>query len=438
MSRLSLGRRRMLQLLGMAGVTSPLALTLGRNAVAAPDDVKALFLYVPDGVIPDLWHPMGDTTNFTLPTMSEPLTPVIDDLVFVRGLNMYAGGATHEGGVAKLLTGDSDVSLDVFLGEQVGGSTPHSSVQLGVGTTFQAGDDKAVSYVGGGPISPDDDPINAFDRLFGSLDPSMGNEGPTRDQLRTGSILDSAIGDVTRMQDVLGATEREKLDVHLDALREVEQRVNGDITASCSEVVWNTEGYANSDADNYPKTYHREDNFGLVGKLQMDQLVLALGCGVTRVGTLTWSHAVSPTRIAETGATRANHDASHYGSDAGGEIAADFIAHRRWFMEQLVYLIESMRSLPDPSGGTLLDNVVVFVGTDINDGNLHDHNDMPFLLAGGAAGQLETGRSLDYRGTAGGENDAHTKLLVSIAGMMGVNIDTFGYDGKGAGGLSGL
>ncbi len=434
---MNVSRRRMFQLLASAGVASPLGTMFGRNAAAAPSDVKALFVYVPDGVIPELWHPTGTGSNLVLPSMSEPLAPVVDDLVFVRGLDMYAGGTTHEGGVAKVLTGDSDISLDVFLGEEVGGETAHRSVQLGVGTTFQGGGDKMISYVSGSPISPDDDPINAFDRLFAGLGQGGGDGGPTLEQLRAGSVLDSALDDVERLQSVLGAAEREKLDVHLDALREVEQRVTGEITASCKEVVWNEEGYANSDADNYPTTYHREDQFETVGKLQVDQLTLALACGVTRVGTLTWSHAVSPTRIPSTGASRANHDASHYGADINGEIAADFIAHRRWFMEQFVYLIERMRSIPD-AGGSLLDNSIVFLCTEINDGNLHDHNDMPFLLAGGASGQLATGRSLDYRGEAGGENEAHTKLLVSIANMMGVDIETFGYDGKGPGGLAGL
>jgi hypothetical protein len=430
----------MLQLMASAGVVTPLGTMFARNAAAEPGNAKALFVYVPDGVIPELWHPSGSSGNLTLPSMTEPLAPVLDDLVFVRGLDMYAGGGTHEGGAAKVLTGVSDVSLDVFLGEQVGGGMPHRSVQLGVGTTFQAGDDKFISRVSGSPISPDDDPINAFDRLFSGIDTGGGGSGgqPTFEQLRAGSVLDSAITDLNRLQDSLGTAEREKLDVHLDALREVEQRATGMLTASCDEIVWNEEGYANSDADNYPTTYHREDNFGLVGKLQMDQITLALACGVTRVGTLTWSHAVSPTRVPETGSSAGHHDASHYGSDINGPLAADYIANRRWYNEQLVYLIERMRSIPD-TGGTLLDNVVMFLVTDINDGNLHDHQDMPFLLAGRACGQLETGRSLDYRGAGqGGENEPHTKLLVSIARMMGADIDTFGYTGHGMGGLDGL
>ena len=124
-------RRSFMKMLGAAGVASPFALSLGRNAVAAPGDVKVLFVYSPDGVISDLWHPQGGETDFVLPAMSEPLEAVRDDLVFIRGLTMYGGEGTHEGGVAKLLTGNNDVSLDIFLGDHLGKGVPHQLQELG-------------------------------------------------------------------------------------------------------------------------------------------------------------------------------------------------------------------------------------------------------------------------------------------------------------------
>lgn len=431
-------RRSFLKMLGAAGVVSPLALSLGRNAMAAPGDVKVMFVYVPDGVIPELWHPSGGTTDFTLPSMSAPLEAVKDDLVFVRGLKMYAGGSTHEGGIAKLLTGDGPVSLDIFLGDELGGNTPHKSVQLGVASNFQNGA-KHMSFIGAGQsVAPDDNPLSAFDRLFGDLgQPEMPNPGPDWKQIRSTRVIDRSIDDLKRLRTTLGSTEKEKLDIHLDALQEVEAQIKGELMGSCEEVVWNTEGFAIDPNDNYPKTWEREDHYALVGKLQMDLAVLALGCGVTNVTSLMWSHPVSPTRIPELGTTAANHDASHYGSDLSGPLAQDYITNRQFYSEQLVYLLQQMAAMPG-SSGSLLDDTIVFVGTDINDGNLHDHGDMPFLLAGRAGGQLTTGRSLDYRGSAGGEDDAHSKLLVSIANMAGVAIDEFGYTGKGTGPLPGL
>lgn len=431
-------RRSFLRMLGAAGVASPLALTLGRNAAAATGDVKVMFVYVPDGVIPSLWHPTGGVTGFSLPEMTAPLEPIKDDLVFVRGLKMYAGGATHEGGVAKLITGDGPVSLDLFLGDEIGDGTPHKSVQLGVATNFQNGSG-SMSYIGAGQqVAPDDNPLSAFERLFGDLQgPEGPPPGPDWDKIRSTRVIDRSLDDLQRLRTRLGATERDKLDIHLDALQEVEAQIKGTVTGSCTDVVWNTEGFTVSETDYYPKTWEMEEHFALVGKLQMDLAVLALSCGVTRVASLMWSHPVSPTRVPGLGTSSANHDASHYGADLSGPLAQDYIAYKRFFNEQLVYLVQRMAAIPD-GDGTLLDNTILFMGTDINDGNLHDHNDMPFVLAGRAGGQLATGRSLDFRGTAGGEDEAHSKLLVSIANLAGVPIDEFGYTGKGTGGLPGL
>jgi hypothetical protein len=160
---------------------------------------------------------------------------------------------------------------------------------------------------------------------------------------------------------------------------------------------------------------------------------------MTRVASLMWSHPVSPTRILASGATLGNHDASHYGNPDSATAAA-FIQIKRWFMDRFVYLIQKLQATPDPSGsGTLLDNTVVFLCSELGDSNNHDHRNMPFLLAGRAAGQLTTGRLVDYSGSAtGGANQPHSKLLVSIARLMGVPIDQFGYTGLGTGGLPDL
>ena len=80
----------------------------------------------------------------------------------------------------------------------------------------------------------------------------------------------------------------------------------------------------------------------------------------------------------------------------------------------------------------MLDHTLIVMFSELGDSNLHNHRDMPFVLAGGCCGALSTGRYLDYGG------DAHTKLLVGIARAMDVNIDTFGYSGHGAGSLTGL
>jgi hypothetical protein len=430
-----LNRRTLLRGLGATALLAPFAqLSAIRRAQAAAPK-RALFVYVPDGCIPDRWHPTGSETAFTLPEMSAPLEVIKQHLVFIDGLTMYAGGATHEGGIAKVLTGVGGKSLDVFLGEQMGNGTPHRSIQLGVGATFQAGS-SGMSYVGEGqPVIPDDDPLNALSRVFGVSASGSGADQELAKR-RKKSVIDSALADLNTLKQRLGNTEREKLDVHLDSLRELEGRISGTATAACSTMGFNPTGFKVSPTDYYPKTYHKEEHFKLVGEMQMDLAVLALSCGATNVASLMWSHSVSPTKIAETGVTQGNHDASHYG-DVNSQMAKDFAKLKRWFMDRFVYLIQKMEKTPD-MGGSLLDNTIVVLCSELGDSNRHDHDRVPFVLAGGAGGALKSGRFLNYQKKNSGENEPHTKLLVSVANAVGVNIDSFGFTGKGKGPLSGL
>jgi hypothetical protein len=426
-------RRTLLRTLGASALLAPFAQPFALQRARAALPKRAMFVYVPDGCIPAKWHPKGTETNFTLPEMSAPLASVQKHLVFLEGLTMYSGGATHEGGIAKVLTGVGDQSLDVFLGDRLGAGTPHRSLQLGVGATFQNGAG-SMSFIGPGqPVSPEDDPLNGFTRVFGGV--SQGGDGDLAKR-RKKSVLDAALGDLESLRQRLGQTERERLDVHLDSLREVEGRITQNAAAGCSTGGFNGAGFSVSPTDYYPKTYHKEELLQTVGTLQMDLAILALSCGATNVVSLMWSHPVSPTRIPATGASAGNHDASHYGEETSA-LACDFIKLKRWFMEQFAYLIDKLSRTPD-GDGSLLDNTLVLLCSELGDSDDHDHKSVPFVLAGRAGGALRTGRYLNYTGKRAGENEPHTKLLVSMANALGVSIDSFGYTGHGTGPLSGL
>ena len=425
MASVNIRRRRLLQ---SGAALLPLGLGINLQPVLAGTTTKkVIFFYIPDGCIPALWHPIGSEFDFTLSPMTQPLVPVVDDCVFISGLNMYEGGATHEGGIKKALTGNGPQSLDVLLGEQLTG-VPVSSLFLGVHGSHQNGSGYFSYLPGNIPRTPQDNPVAAFDDLFGNFG-SGGSSAPQDPRL---SILDNAITELNSLRSRLGTTENAKLDIHLDALREVETSLAGaEVGGTCSTSSFNQEGFTVPDGwHGYPPVYNREEHFQLVGKLQMDLTVLALGCGMTRVVGLQWSHPVSPTRMAWTGSSQRHHDASHYGN-AGSATAANFVLLQQWYMEQLRYLMEQLASRPD-GDGTLLDSTLILVFSELGDSNLHDHKNMPFILAGRGCGTLSTGRYLDYGG------DAHSKLLVGIANAMDVNINTFGYSGHGAGSLPGL
>ena len=188
--------------------------------------------------------------------------------------------------------------------------------------------------------------------------------------------------------------------------------------------VVSTEGW-----NGYPPKIHLDEHYQTIGRLQMDLITQAFSCDMTRVASLMWSHPVSPLRVE--GIDQGHHDTSHYGA-TDSQVADKFVQYKQYHMRQFRYLIENLASRTDTDGNSLLHNTVIFLCSELGDSNAHDHRNMPFILAGNAGGALQTGRYVDFGG------DAHSKLLVSIANMMDVNIDRFGYTGHGTGGLPGL
>jgi len=441
-------RRQVLRGMLAGAVTLPLQGLLAHAARAQTGDepTRGLFVFFPDGCSQPHWHPTGSAGSFTLPAMTQPLDSVRQDLVFLRGINMYSGGATHEGGVRKLLTATGGVSLDVLVGQFYRNATPFSFYSLGVGANHENGGNY-MSFIGQDqPITPEDNPQKAFDDLFGGAAAGSGGT-PSPEQRRVGSVLDSSLSDLAALRSRLGQTERQKLELHSESIREIERRLTPGAGAPagqrCQNPTWNAQGWQPPDdaRGQYPLYWNRNDQFDTVLRLQIDLAVLALQCDLTRSIALQISHPVSPTDLgAELGTTQRHHDASHF--DANNEASIqNFIAWKRYYCEQLAYLVNRLREVP-MSNGTLLDNTVVMVGSDLGHGSRHDHADMPFLLAGRAGG-LQTGRLLDYRGSnrtqnASGENESHAKLLVSLGNALGIPLEEFGYTGHGRGPLPGL
>ena len=435
----SLNRRQLLKGVVQGGLALPLSGLLGNAARAAEAPPKrALFVYIPDGCSQAHWQPTGSQGNFSLPQMTAPLNPVKSDLVMLQGLNMYSGGSTHEGGIAKMLTATGDVSMDVLVGQYYRDQVAHSSVHLGIAANHQNGGN-FMSFQGKEqPITPEDNPLRAFERLFG-----VGDGISDIQQRRRLSVLDTVLDDLTRLRGELGQTERLKLELHENALREVEQRIRNSAEApggTCGNPDWNSQGWAvPEDYCCYPLYWNLDDQFATVGRLQMDLAVLALQCDLTRSVAIQWSHAVSPTNLSGEGigVSQGHHDSSHFDENNQASIS-NFINYKRWYTEQFAYLINQLRAVPTGDGSSLLDHTLVFLCSELGHSARHNHKDMPFVVAGGSALGLQTGRYLDYRSANGGDGDSHAKLLVSIANYLGINIDSFGYTGHGSGPLSGF
>lgn len=431
-----LSRRSLLRGLLGAAMLSPFA---GLLRTAAADGAggpakRILFFYFPDGV-PDpggaagKWFPQGSDTNVTLSENLAPLARFAKDTLFLRGLSMGATDAgSHPGGAKKLLTavdGGGGESIDRWLARNVGSASPVSHLYLGaMAAQNNASGDKFISYPSAGTtVAPEDDPRAAFARLFGSATPTPGaSSGPDPDDT---SVLDTAFADLEGMRRRAGDVEKAKLDLHLEALRDVEKRVKGlgaVPTASCQNPRIDTAGITS-------QTLNEAATFPQILRAQSDLMVQAMACGLTRVGVLQCSQHTSElimSRFAGTPLYRPSfdmrsHQASHYG-DPGDSKFADYTAQRTWFVAQAAYVLEQLAARPEGSG-TMLDHSLVVICSEVSDGNTHSHDNMPFVVCGKGGGAVRTGRILD----AGGRR--HGELWVSLARAMGANLGSFGSGG---------
>lgn len=447
---MTLARRDLLRL-GAAGLIAAPFLRPRRAVDAHALDGKArrlIVFYFPDGVVgpsqdgePSEWHPTGSETSFTLPAQLVPLERHRGRCVFFRGLSMGpTDQGSHPGGAKKLLTavdGGGGVSIDQRLAMTVGASAPFRHLYLGaMARQNNASGDKHISYVSPGlSVAPDDDPVAALGRLFDGVSGGGGGTGDPRATRRL-SVLDRARGELSALRGVLDGHERVRLDLHLESLREVEQRImatsGGGGGGTCDAPAVDTSGVTAA-------TLYAPERFPQILRAQTDLMVQAMACGLTKVGVIQGSHHTSElimSRFANTpmydaGFDMRSHQASHYGPrhDAARREFRDYRAQRTWWVEQFAYLLDQLAARPE-DGATMLDHSLVLLATEVNDGNTHAHDDMPFVLAGGGSGSIRTGRLLQfgYR--------RHADLLLALAHAMG---DTVGSFGEASGGpLPGL
>jgi hypothetical protein len=156
-----------------------------------------------------------------------------------------------------------------------------------------------------------------------------------------------------------------------------------------------------------------------------DIAVAALSCDVTRVMSIQWSYAFSHVRHSWIGLGD-HHNYSHDGQDRRSELTKI----DQWYATQLLDLLQKLDSVPE-GNGTLLDNTLVVCGRELGS-TAHRMERAPFILAGGSALGLANGRWLDFDG------QEHVKLLVSIARLMGMDINTFGNREVDSGPLTGI
>jgi hypothetical protein len=457
-----LSRRAVLRGAGGIAIALPWLEIMGtpRTARAADPAKRFVTVYTPGGTVIDngagenRWRPAGSETDFTLSPILAPLEPIRSKLLVMDGLRMTSAvGEQHQAGIIAWLTGTTQdgggysrgPSVDQVIASRLSPmGYARASIQLAVrwGTGKSHGllhPINAANYEDNetfDPIPPRLDPQEIFDGFFGALDPESGPEAAAR-ITRKKSILDFVDRRYDSLSQGLGAADKQKIDQHLTKIRELEQALdNGIVAGDVCQVPTHvdtsdynpTTGLESAD-DGSVLDGSTDAAIPKVGRFMMDMLVMALACDITPVASLQWTDTEAKHTFPWLGLNQHHHFYQH----DGGFRPVECEQIMTWYSEQHAYLLQAMDSI-DMGGHTLLDESVVFFGSELAQPPTHSKADMPFLLAGGGGG-LRGGRFLRNEGIA---DPSHNNLLVAILNLFGDERQTFGDPSHCTGPYSGL
>jgi hypothetical protein len=433
-TRKALPRRTFLRGMG-AAVALPLldAMVPSMTALARTpaEPVRRLgFVYMPMGCDLPRWTPPGETGLAELSPTLQSLKPFVDQLTVISNLelkNAYPG--THATSNAAFLSAARakwTESTDYYLGttvdqiaaKQIGGQTVLPSLELSMDLLQMVGQcDNGYACVYQNnlswsspttPLPAEAHPRVVFERLFGE----GGSAADRRAALRKrASLLDWIRDDATRLQNTLGPEDRARVGQYLETVREVERRIQKAEAGTPDDQL--------PDLDRpvgVPAAYADH------ARLMFDLQVLALQGDVTRVMTFQLARETSNRTYPEIGVSDPHHPLTHHGNDP--DKIARMAKINAFHVSLFAYYLEKLKSTPE-GDGTLLDHSLVLYGSGMGNPNIHDHVNLPVVVAGGAAGRLKGGRHVRYA-----EPTPLANLHLTLLERVGVRMDAFA-DSKG-------
>ncbi len=395
-------------------------------AAAAPN--RLAFVYFPNGVNVAEWAPSLVDGKLKLERSLEPLAGLADHLSVLQGLDhdkAFANGdgaGDHARANATFLTGcqarktsganlQIGVSVDQIAAREIGHRTRVRSLELSTDPPRRSGHCDSgyscayqfnLSWLNETTPAPAErDPRMVFEKLFGSGD---RREDGRRRHLRK-SILDFVRDDARRLQGRLGSTDRGKLDEYLTSVRELEQRIEQ------AEAFPAEEPEADK-PDGIPGSYREHI------RLQFELMALAFETDTTRISTFMLAHDGSNRPFPELDIHSGHHQLSHHRNNP--ENLASIARIDRFYTEQFAWFLERLRRTRE-GDGNLLDHSMIVYGGGIKDGNRHNHDDLPILLAGRGGGSLRPGRMIRAE-----EGTPMTNLYLSLLDRMNVDAERIG------------
>ena len=427
----------------LRGVGTALALPLldamvpafaGPTEVASKSPTRMGFVYIPQGAIIEKWTPATEGAGYQMTPILQPLEPLRDHVLVLTGLDQRSAEAApsenngpHTRTTAAYLTGvhpkqtrGADYllapSVDQIAAAQLGKQTQLSSLELALDTGYTSGvceGEWSCVYANTlswrtptTPLPVENHPRVVFERLFGDNDTTDSAARVAR-MRENRSLLDFVSNSASRLMTGLGPTDRAKLTEYLDAIRDVERRIEIAEEQASREVPT-----LERPGGSIPGAF--EDYI----KLMFDMQVLAYQTDLTRVSTFMIAHESSNRTYPQIGVPDPHHPLTHHRGLA--DMKAKVAIINNYHVKMFGYFLDRLRSTPD-GDGSLLDHSMVLYGSGISDGNFHTNENLPLLLAGGAGGKLKGGRHLKYPvGTP------MTNLFLTMLDKVGVNVDKMG------------
>lgn len=429
LTRKALPRRTLLRGMG-ATLALPLldAMVPAMTALAATpaNPVRRLgFVYVPMGAHIADWTPAGEGAISQLSPTLKSLAPVVDHLTVLTNMelkNAYPGThATSNAAFLSAATAKWTESSDYFLGttvdqvaaKQLGKDTQLPSLELAMDlltTVGQCDNGYACVYQNNlswssptTPLPAEAHPRVVFERLFG--DGGTASERLT--ELRKNASLLDAVGEsILRLQRKLGPVDRAKVGTYLDTVRELERRIQKAEAET-----------ADSRLPDLDRPVGVPAAYADHAKLMFDLQVLALEADVTRVITFQLARETSNRTYPEIGVSEPHHPLTHNGGDR--EKLAKVARINAFHVSLFGYFLERLKATPD-GDGCLLDHSLYLYGSGMGNPDVHDHVNLPVLVAGGAAGHHKGGRHIRYREPAPLAN-----LHLTLLDKAGVHLESF-------------
>ena len=429
-TKMALPRRTFLRSLGatvalpLLDAMVPAASAMARTVSSAPRRLG--IVYMPMGVHYEPWTPKQNGRLTELSESLSPLMPHLDNVTVVTNLQIDAAHTTgnHASANSSFLTcvkpkrteGSDYVngtSVDQIAAQQIGNETPLPSLELGTDLIAQVGNcdnGYACAYMNSlswaSPTAPnptESDPRIAFERLFGD----GGTPEQRKAELKQNkSILDWVLEDMASLQKQLGSSDRHRVGEYLDTVREVERRIQrAEASATDSPLTDLTR------PTSVPEAW--EDHV----KLMYDMQILALQADLTRVITFQMAREASTRTYPQIGVPEPHHPISHHVDDP--EKLAKLAKINQYHVSLFAYMVDQLKKTEDGEG-SLLDSTTYMMGSGLGNPNVHNHRNLPVIVASGAGSSIAGGQHVKYD-----ELKPLANLHLTLLDDVGARIDQF-------------